>query len=111
MSSSLAERLKMISAPANARLLLGGIGAQTSSQISTPNFIPSPVTLHAVACHKELGLGTDVNRSSCIEDICRIQILSRGKPTLLVELTIVGEVCLGDNPHDATTLNDYCAII
>ena len=41
MSSSLAERLKIRSAPASANLLLGGAGAHTSSHISTPNCTPS----------------------------------------------------------------------
>ena len=34
----------MMSAPERARLLLGGMGAHTSSQISTPNFMPLVVT-------------------------------------------------------------------
>ena len=43
MRSSLAERLKMSSAPANVNWLLGGIGAHKSSHISIPNFTPCEV--------------------------------------------------------------------
>ena len=43
VSSLLAEQLKIISAPASVRLLLGGTGAHMSSHISTPNFTPSVV--------------------------------------------------------------------
>ena len=67
--------------------------------------------LHAITRHKELGLGTDVDGAASKEDICGIQVLGRGKPTLLIELTIVGQVGLGNDTHDATTLNDYCTII
>ena len=42
-SSSVAERFKIKSAPDKAKWLLGGIGAHTSSQISTPNLTPCDV--------------------------------------------------------------------
>ena len=53
MSSSLADKLNIKSAPAIARLLLGGSGAQTSSQISTPKHTP-------FAVRKTFGLGSTI---------------------------------------------------
>ena len=77
-----------------------------------PNILADLDTeLHAITRHKQLGFGTDMDGAACKEDICRIQVLGRGKPTLLIELTVVGQIGLGDDTHDATTLNDDCAII
>ena len=67
--------------------------------------------LHTIASHKDLGFSTHVDRATCKVDISRIQILSRSKPTLLIKLTIVGQIGLGDDTHDDTTLNHYCTII
>ena len=54
--------------------------------------------LHTVGSHEYLRLWGDVHRTASEIDIRRIQVLCRGKPSLLVKLAVVGQIRLR---HDA----------
>ena len=62
--------------------------------------------LHAACRLEQLGNGRQFNGTSCQIDFRRLKVLRRGKPTLLVELVVVGQVGLRHKPEDGTLLHD-----
>ena len=52
-----------------------------------------------------------MHRTACEIDIRRIQILSRGKPTFLVELAVVREIGLRHDAEQRTTLDDGSTVV
>ena len=67
--------------------------------------------LHTTAGDEEFGLCTHGETAACKEEGRRIQILGRGKPTLLVELGIVGQIGLGDDTQQLSTLDHSGTVI
>ena len=52
-----------------------------------------------------------MNQTASQIDILRHEVGSRSKPALLVELTIIGQISLGNNTQDGATLHDNGTII
>ena len=67
--------------------------------------------LHTIAGDEHLRFSTHVDTAASKIDIRWIQILGRGKPTFLIELCIVWQICLRHNTKDGSTLKYYCTII
>ena len=67
--------------------------------------------LHAVSRHEEFRICTDRDDPACKIELRRIQILSRGKPALFIELCIVGQVSLWHQAQQCTALDNGCTVI
>ena len=63
-----------------------------------------------VAHLEKLGLGRERDRRASQIDICGVQVLRRGKPALLIEFTIVGQVGLRNYTKQRATLDDSSTV-
>ena len=67
--------------------------------------------LHAVAGDEYLRLGADVHGTACEVDVCRVQVLRRGKPALLVELAVAGQISFRHDAQQLSRLDDGSAVV
>ena len=99
----LADRLVRMVAPANAPHEEGGIGVQTSSQISTCARTRAGRRLqksgHSQKAHPGPGAETRARR-----------IEPGSKLPLLVELAVSWQIAFGDDAEDSTTMNHHRTI-
>ena len=67
--------------------------------------------LHTVGGDEDLRFGSHMHRTASEIDIRRIQVLGRGKPTFLVELTVVRQIGLRHDTEQCTTLDDGGTVV
>ena len=66
--------------------------------------------LHLVRRLEDNGLGRQQHGRAGEVDLRRIEVLGRGKPALLIELVVVGQIGLGHDTQNGATLDDCSTV-